>query len=300
MKKVMFHAGVFVLLLQSAVLRVQATTPKPRLTQAQAIQIAVRFCRAVAAPISGKATAVYAAPSRYKGMQNHYYLPYRSIRLGTLSGVQVEIEVADATRTVIHFYNYALSQQLMSQRRAVKSALPKNVAIRKATFYLKAIGRVSDIGQPRADKMQITSPATPAGSLWTVRWPRQYRGIPYRNQQLTMIMQAESGALEALSTTFPSPPPIAQSEKVTQQKATAIAVAQLRAVKLKKPVLQGVQRSVVQPNTFWKNRSATPRFNARGVVVWDCFYRTADGIMAEVWIDTHSGQVVGGETYGVG
>lgn len=112
------------------------------------------------------------------------------------------------------------------------------------------------------------------------------------------MLMAETGALQALSVVYPSPPPSQGAGSVTQTQAEATALAQLSSSDVPSPTFQSCAEAVIQPNTFWQeNGSAQPQANAAGVVVWDCLYTDANGSTDEVWVDTNTGSVDGGQIY---
>lgn len=279
--------------------RAQTATPTPQLTTAQATQIATAFCQAVGAPVTGSATAVFPAPLRYAGQQDSFYLPRWNVKFTTGGNVQAEVDVVDASSSVSRYFNFALSRQQLANSQAAGTPLTQAAAISNATSYLTAAGQSSGLGAAVALGMQMTSPPTAAGNLWMVRWTRQYAGIPYRKQQVTEILQAETGALQAMTVAFPSPPPASGAGSVTQSQAAATSASQLQTASIPTPVFQASQLMIVQPNTFWMaNGSVQPQPNCAGVVAWNCVYRDANGMIDEVWVDSNTGSIVGGEIYG--
>ena len=301
MKRIFFLVFAVVMLqVSTSAGRTQTATPTPRLTTVQATQIATNFCQAVGAPVSGSATAVFPAPLRYAGEQDTYFLPRWKVKFAGSSGVQAEVDVVDATSAVSRYYNFALSRQQLANRQAAGTPLSQAAAIQTATSYLTAAVQPSDIGSAVAFNMQMTSPATAAGNLWMVRWTRQYAGIPYRKQQVTEILQAETGVLQALTIAFPSSPPTSNATAITQSQAQATAAAQLQMANVPNPTFQAANLMVVQPTTFWQvNGTTKPQPNTGGVIAWNCSYLDANGMTDEVWIDANTGNVIGGESYGL-
>ena len=58
-----------------------------------------------------------------------------------------------------------------------------------------------------------------------VRWGRQWGSLPYRQQQATLMLQAETGAVQAFSLTFPAPPPTAGPGPLPSSTAVSVARA---------------------------------------------------------------------------
>jgi hypothetical protein len=272
----------------------------PTMTQAQVLQVASTFCQAIGQPVTGTATATYPAPLRYAGMQATNYQSRWLVTYDSPSGEQAELEIVDATGAVSRYYNFALSQQDAANTAPAGTSLPQTTALQDAAADLQAAGLPIDAGTPTATNIQIMAPALSSGNLWQVIRPRQYQGVPYRNQQVSVMLQAETGAILGLSVAFPSPPPAVGAGPITQNQAEATAEALLTVANIPSLTLQSCQQLVVQPNTFWQqNGSVTPQPNVAGQVAWDCLYTDSNGNNDEVWVDTNSGNVIGGESYGL-
>ncbi len=301
MKRIFSFAFIAVALMQFSTLasRAQTATPTPRLTAAQATQIASSFCQAVGAPVTGISTAVFPAPLRYTNEQDSYFLPRWNVKFTGASGVQADVDVVDATGAVSRYYDFALSRQQLANTQAAGTPLSQATATSKATTYLTAATQPIEIGSPVAFNMQITSPATAAGNLWMIKWTRQYASISYRREQIIQILQAQTGALQALTISFPSPPPVSGAGSIMQGQAQATAAALLQTTNVPNPVFQAASLAVVQPTTYWQVNGATkPQPNTAGIVAWDCFYSDDNGMIDEVWVDSNTGNVIGGEIYG--
>lgn len=270
--------------------------PAPTLTQAQAVQIAQTFCQTIGAPVTDAATAIYPAPKRHPSQQETYWQPRWLVRLGS----KAEVEVVDATGHVSRYYNFDLSRQALAANQPAGTPMAQSDALAKATAALQAAGTPADIGTASAQNFQLTSPPTSAGDLWTVTWPRQLGGVPYRHQQVTVMLQAETGAVQALSVSFPAPPPTATTMTVTSDQATQAAQGQLSTVGVSGATVQSVTAQIVQPNTYWQaNGSAAPFPNSAGQAAWNAMLTDANGRIYEVWVDGNSGAVIGGESYGL-
>lgn len=289
----LFVLTAFCLSLQIA----EAQTPPPQLSQAQATQIAQSFCQAIGASVTGSGTAIFPAPPRYANEQETYYLP----RWRVLFADQAEVEIVDATSVISRYHNFVLSRQLLTDNQPAGTPLSQSDAIQKATTVLQAAGSINDlVSSPTANQYQTDSPATTAGNIWSVVWRRQFQGCPYRDQKVIVLLQAETGAVEGFNLAFPSPPPASATGNVTQEQATVTAQAQLQSVGVQNVTVQACELQVVQPNTFWQpGGSVAPQPNAPGVVAWDCSFVDADGKIYQVWVDSGSGALIGGEVISV-
>lgn len=205
--------------------------------------------------------------------------------------------MVDATSIVSNYINLQASHLLMQQNQPAGTPITQEAAIQVAASALTATGQAESLGSANATQQQITSPATAAGNLWVVSFQRQFQGIPYHTQQATILLLAESGTVEAISLTFPTPGPTAPATTITSDQASAAAVSQLQAVGVASATLLRTMEQVVQPNTFWQSGgSATPQPGKPPRVVWACDFQDGSGI-DEVWIDAETGFCLGGETW---
>lgn len=274
-------------------------TPTPILTTAQATQIATTFCSSLNVS-GGTASAVYAPASANSGSQNYYWLPRWQVTFVNAAGLQSVVEVADANGTITSYHNYAMSQQALTNNTAAGISLAASTAIQNATSALQASGMPSDIAStPVATNMQITYPATSAGNLWLVSWKRQFNGIPYEREQVSFILQAQTGFVQSMKKSFPSVPPTSGVASVTASQASLTAQNKLIQFGITTATLQNCVKTVVQPNTKWQiGGSPTPIPNCAGIVVWDCVFSDGvdAGVVHQVWVDANTGAVAGGQT----
>ncbi len=296
---------------ESALSTEVAVTPQPpapppasHLTQAQAVSLAQAFCQAVGAPVTATATATWPAPNPSPGQPPYHWQNRWDIQFGS----QAEVEVVDATGVISHYYNFALSQQLQTANNPAGTPLSESSAVQAATSALQASGQSGELASTPTDQnFQITAPPTQAGDLWMVTWGRQYQGIPYRQQQATVMLQAETGALQAFSLTFPSPPPGAGPGSITSSQAAQAAQAAqttLANAGYSNLTQQSVTLQVVQPNNQWHtgaySYAVTPG-PPPSRVAWDCVFTDANNTVYEVWVDSTYQTITidGGEVYGI-
>lgn len=272
--------------------------PSSTLTSAQAIALAQAFCQAISAPVTATPTATWPAPNRTPSQQAYHWQPRWLIQFPG----QAEVEVVDATSVISHYYNLALSQQMLTANQPAGTPVPESSARSTATTILVASKQplVELASSPTDQNFQITDPPTQAGDLWMVTWARQYGNVPYRQEQATVMLQAETGAVQAFSLSFPAAPPSASVGLVTSSQAAATAQTLLTNAGVTGTTQQSVTQQVVQPNTYWQTGgTATPSPNAAGQVAWNCVYTDANSVIYEVWVSASSGGVIGGESYGI-
>lgn len=274
------------------------------LTSAQAIQIAQTFCRAIGAPIGTgmptSATVNNASPT-YIG----------SVWQVNFQGA-ANVEVADATGIVISYFNYTLANQLNANSQAPGTPITQAQAQTVAATVLQASQQpAAELANQQFTQSSLLYPATYAGDLWTVRWNRAAAGIPYRSDQATLLLQAETGSVEAWKLSFPTPAVASTASTVTQSQAQQIAQAEMSSsgsyLELTNQVFQIAQQAVVQPNTLWPSGGSTtpgtpmPVPGSSSRVMWDCYFSNAPAsgslsgsTYSEVWVDAATGQIIGG------
>lgn len=271
--------------------------PPSHLTPGYAIFVAQRFCDSIKAGVTATAVATWPAPSLTPSQQPYHWQPRWLITFGN----QATVEVVDATGVVSRFYNYALSQQLLNQNSPAGVTMAESTALERAATAMQASYQPATelAAIPTDQHFQITSPPTRAGNLWMVTWPRQFGGVPYRQEQATVMLQAETGAVQAFSLSFPAAPPAAGVGSVTSAQATQTAQTLMTSANAPGIALQNTALQVVQPTTYWQDGSTTPVSNGVGRVAWNCLFTDANSIIYEVWVDGSTGAVIGGESYGI-
>ncbi|MDQ2730913.1 MAG: hypothetical protein M3Y56_04580 [Armatimonadota bacterium] len=266
----------------------------PTLTQPQAVQIASTFCQTIGSPITDPGVAVFPAPSSGSGLPDSYYLPRWQVKFGH----KAVVEVVDATGLVSRYYNYDLSHRAMLNNGAAGTPITQDAATTTANAVIQAGTGASELGTPQAQEVQLANPATSSGHLWMINFPRMFNTVPYRRQGASVVLQAETGAVQGYSLNFLTPMPAATNLSVTHDTAIATAQGQLTTSNIGGTILAAAQQEVVQPNTFWvQGGSPLPQPGAAPRVAWDCSYvnATQDGIY-QVWVDAETGQVIGGIT----
>jgi len=264
------------------------------LTGAQATQIAVTFCQNIGKPVSDPGVTQFPAPNRYSTQQATFWQNRWQIKFAD----KVEVEVVDATGTVSRYVNNDLLRQLAAANQPSGNPMSQTTAFLRAGQILTAAGPMDSLASATALLSRLTEGNTTADATWNVTLGRQYQGIPYRNQSVNIILQAETGDLLGLSLVFPSPPPSNGPAQVTSTQAGTIAGNLLTNAGLTTAVFQSSKQMIVQPNTFWQAGGNTTPQTGVARIVWDCFY-TLDGRTCEVWVDAETGNVIGGEIYGI-
>jgi hypothetical protein len=278
------------------------TSPDPppfptHLTQEQAIQTAAAFCKSignlVTATACATATAEYRVVDNDTGPPIRFWLP----RWKVIFEYQAEVDVVDATST-ISLYRNDVPKKDGEDYLLAGDAIPQHVAIQYAEIALRATGHKEEQAAfPTAKEWQLHSrPPLYRSHYWLVEWQRQLEGIPYRDQAAVVSLQAETGHLESISFVFPTPPVTNASIILPQQQAYEIAQSILAKENITYIEMYRAETEIVQPNSFWQNRSEEP-LNTPVKAAWTFRFSGRDSdlyYVYEVWVDAQTADVIGG------
>lgn len=272
-----------------------AAIPTPQPPAAIAITAARAFCAALGYTETTPATTLYPAPAPYVGAEPTHYQPRYLVTFDD----GVEVEVITPSAHIASYANLPL-MEAPSGDDPPGTAITEAAAIVAANAALTAAGVTTDLGDPTASEDQITEPPTRAGHSWTVVRPRTftqapYAAVPYRDQQATVIMQAETGEVHAMGVTFDSLPPTSAAGSVTSTQAAATALAVLTAAGIMGMTADTPVKTAVRPNTWWQTNGTMDPLPGPAKVAWLCRYSN-DVEMHEVWVDIATGDVIGGES----
>ena len=268
--------------------------------QAQAIEAARNFCKAIGAPVTEPGTATRADADAQVPMTPTFWQPTWRVRFGA-----VELQVSDPGGVICRYYDFGLSQKLMADRQPAGPAISRPDALGKAATVIAAAHVQEPLAPPEAQETNIMSPPQRAGHSWMIIRQRQAQGVAFQDQQVTVILQAETGALQALGVTFPTPPPEIAKPTLTEAQATAIARTALTR--------SGTNGSGLRPVAPGRLTWITPRTHpamppASGVIArvpkrpaasalpprlaWLCFFQSPHGGSAVVSVDAVTRKVI--------
>lgn len=264
-----------------------------RLTASQAVTVAQAFCKAAHIPVvTGQAAfpAHRLGLSRLAPLPDTYWQPRWAVHLG-----RNEIEVVDATSIVTKFFAFDTFKNGPAGK-----AIPRSQALSHAFAIIQAAGVKETLGSPEIQEVHMTSPPQRDSHLWSIVYPRTFQGYTVARQQITVMLQAETGELKALGVTFPTPPPAPNSPKITPVVAQATSAVTLKQIQGMNFLFRHAQLEWVKPNgqTFSpSSRGTEPSRDTPGVLrlVWDCQFTDNKRSFAEVWVDAETGKMVGGE-----
>jgi hypothetical protein len=269
-----------------------------RLNRATATQAAVRFCRAIDASAGRPVDAVFPSTQRHSFLPPPYWQSCWRVRFAQ----GAEVDVCDASGVITHFF--LPSASLGGTHRAAGQAISRPVALARAAAVIAAAHVTEPLAPPQAQEAEMSSPATWEAHVWSVVWARQAHGVPFQGQQVTVLLQAETGAVEGMGVTFPTPPPAPARPSLTAAQATARG----RAALTRMAVPGGAAlRPVGTPLLAWitsRTHPALPRIQAGRPpampvetilpprLAWECLFRDAGGDTMFVAVDAVTGKAL--------
>ena len=272
---------------------------QPDLTQDQAASRAQAFLKAIGEGESAKMfSATYPAPKRFSAqIETHWQARWRLL-FKSDGRETAEFEIVSKSAVVSRFYNFALVNKLQNEERPPGQALTEADILRRAEEVIRATGQTDELSSAKATLQQTTNPPTAAGHLWVVSWVRKFHGIPFRNQQATLILLADTGAVVGLGLTYHSPPPTSVQVVVNREHALSVARTHLAANGVQNAGMKQTILQIVQPNSFWLPGGSSKPIGPASMVAWACMFNRDQDIW-EVWIDAKNGSVIGGEIHRV-
>ncbi len=267
-------------------------TATPVFTATQAIQRAKNFCQQIGQPVTVDGTAQFPVPE-----SRHISSPYWQERWQVIFATkttQSEVEVVDATGVISYYFK----QDFPDDQSPAGAAISEAQAIQIATAALKATGAKEELKFDNSSLQQLSSPPVVSSHNWYVSWRRMGHGVAYRDEHATVGLNAETGEVTSLALMFPSPPSSKAAGSLTRKQADAIAQNLLATEGLQDAVLDSVETKMVQPNTFWQAGGSVDSLPGEAQPAWAYRFQGADTKFYEVWVDTQTGAVLGGEVIG--
>lgn len=282
----------------------------PHLSQDQALAIAQQFQRSMTGSLKPLVTSSGAVPETaltkidYHNADNasdtqNSQLPAMTLGVRPHGYWQIKLpnsfdaEVDDVTGRVASYGNYAALD--LHGDQPASEAIPKPQALQIARDALKRAGAALDnLKIAYIDERQDDTPPTVDDHKWYVGWLRTYQGIPYEREGARACLNAETGDVLWLRVDAQYLDPQIAVENVTQAQALSIAQAQLAAVglPLDKLPLETLGKTIVPFNRYWQSGDSM-HHTRQTRVVWNCVFGLPEAGF-EVWVDTETGNVVGG------
>jgi fibronectin type 3 domain-containing protein len=262
----------------------------PTSSSSSIIVVAENYLSTVGISTSATPSALFPAPWITVEDKNTYNQPAWQVTFGS----DYTLTVSDTNHRVVSFENEDIVNQQDSGPAG--TALDPSVAISDLMGYLSATGEpMNEFGSPLALEDQIDYPATSARHLYQIAIPRMYSAvIPYLSDQVTALVEAETGAVMDMTILFQTKDPTSYNATISSDLAASAAATTLSSAGYSVLTMAPPFEAVTAPNSFWASGSASPTSD-QGTVVWDCMAYDADGNTYSVWIDESTGMVVGGD-----
>lgn len=270
----------------------------PALTEAKAKQLADAFCRSIGQPVASLPMSQTATSKSGEDTVTTKFTDTDSVHWQKRWMISVpnmvRVHVSDETGNISDYMNDAYFHRF--DHTPASKAISEAEAIQRATLVIKAEGAaLSEMVLIEAREQQEGADAQ--GHEWILRWRRTYQGIPYRNQYALVDLQAETGEIIDAGVGLDLLPPPSLEENISRTQAMSIGQAQLAAAGITGGALAWEHKMIIQPDTFWQNGNQRPFSNATRTA-WVCGFDSG-GTTYGVWVDTQTGDVIGGMIGGV-
>lgn len=222
-------------------------------------------------------------------------------RLAFATADDGRVEIDATTGAISYFYDQGLTRRALGAKRPAGTPISREAALVRARMALRAAGGLAEVGDPVAVLHQLDEPPSAAGQTWTIVWRRTLHGVPYRNQQATVILLAETGQVIGVSLAYATPPAERTTFLVTKRRAIEVAAATIIRHGTEGAEPSRVFKELVLPNRRWVDDTLRPvgAQTDAPVPAWHVELRAGDQIH-EVWVDAADGSVLGGESSSIG
>jgi len=249
--------------------------PNATLAPAQAIDEAKAFCQAVGVSTSGAESAVFTGLHAPGDTSFKYWKPVWDVTLGT-----VTVELCDTDGVISSFDAGppagAKSGAVMSR----DAALARGAQIIKAAHITETLGPAS---AAIATKL--------SGSVWAIDWPRMAQGHPFADQQVSVTLDQNTGALRSLAVAFDTPVPAPARAVLTESEAVEKATSFLESKNHHPSDLWTKKKAAltwVTPKTF----GSTIAKVRPPVLTWRCSFTNATQDYADIPVDAVTSEIV--------
>ena len=276
---------------ESAVSSTQTTAAIPihtHLTREQAIQIARAFCQKIGQPVTAIGTATFA--TNLQGLPGHYWQPIWDVTFP----IQAVVEVVDATGTIVRYSNNAYDAVHQNDDFPAGDPLPKLKAMRRAQEIVNATGETESL-LPWEAQTEQRRPVFPLAKTyeWIVRWYRAAGGVPYRNQHVSIALDAQTGEAEYMIFMFGSPPLTSAAKVLSQTDAISVAASQvISQVVQQEATHKETHLEIVAPDDRWYHSSNKPGQLKNVRLAWAVTF-VVDGIWRQTDVDAATGEILG-------
>jgi stage V sporulation protein SpoVS len=281
---------------------------QPTLPPGRVAQIASDFCSSVGqpavldnpiAPVIQNQSAVQFGNTddgrqTTSPVKDRWHVKLRSV--GSLA--HVDIDVDDKTAVVMYYFqpsNLSHTPKSLLAGAPAADATTKEQVITTATSALQASGvlKFGDLVFSEATRHQSGADY----AFWNVSWKRMSGEIPYRQQGANVEIDAQTGSLIGISVNYKTAAATGVVQRVTPEQAITVARQKLQASGIDLIAPPTVTEQLVQPNAYWLEPGGEQVMSPEVRAAWVCLFPQARGDI-EIWIDTETGQVIGGSLNG--
>ena len=266
---------------------VPPTTTK--MTPAEVVTVADAFCKAVGVKTTGPLTPQFlGVPTRDDGSLPPYWKPTWIINQGAL-----EIRVSDTDRSVVYLDppifddGSTLAGKGMAEARALSIA--QNVIKAARLSETLAAPDFNEIQRPPPHKrFQRQHPARQASHEYVIIYHRKALGLEFRDQSVTVRMNAETGEIVGWQVVFQTPAPHAVKPKLTPEQAETAALKYLA-----KNANRDIDWEPIEGTTLvWVSEPTGARQTPHAALAWYCIVNDNRGNSVVIPIDAVTGRVV--------
>lgn len=215
-----------------------------------------------------------------------------------------DVAVDARTMAILSFHDGNNSVRLQHEPPTdISKCLSLDAAIERSSKFLRATGMpTGDFRLTSAELRDDSVPPVAFTRRWTLDWSRNWRGVPFEDQAIRVVIAAGDGTLEAIGGAINMPPPSNDRLDVSQDTAIQIARRFLTGRKvgpLEDPV--AFLRVALQDDWWTTDQPENTRTHAPSRLGWLVRFPVplrAMTYMYEVRVDASTGRVIGGNMWG--
>jgi hypothetical protein len=261
--------------------------PTTRLNETQVVQLARAFCQKIGQPVTAIGTATFA--TNLQGPPGHYWQPVWDVTFPA----QAEVEIVDTTGIITNYANdaYSIGHQ---DNASAGEAIPQQEAIQRARKAVDTAGESESLIFWEA-QLDQGHPGFPLASSynWMIRWYRAAGGVPYRNQHVSVALDAQTGEIKFMVLMFGSPPLASAAKVLSQADAISVATSQvISQVVRQEATHKETHLEIVAPDDRWYHSSNKPGQLKNVRLAWAVTY-IVDGIWRQTDVDAETGEILG-------
>jgi hypothetical protein len=248
--------------------------PNATIASAQAIDEAKAFCQAAGVTTSGAESAVFTGLHAPGDTSYKYWKPVWDVTLGT-----VTVELCDTDGVITGFDAGPPAKAKSGSVISRDAALARGAQVIKAAHITESLGDASAAIDTKL-----------SGSVWAIDWPRLAQGHPFADQQVSVTLDQNTGALRSLAVAFDTPVPEPARAVLTEDEAVEKATTFLESKNQHPSDLWTKKKAAltwVTPKTFGTIAKVRPP-----VLTWRCSFTNATQDYADIPVDAVTAEIV--------